>query len=294
MERAARIAGLGVAGLTLVVRSVEPVGCLGLPVAARPFRRTRPADIRLDLSFEPVPRPAEANLLFDSGAVWRAYRRGRGLLYTFQTPALTPALYKGVAIDRALRRGTLYFPPTTGGTPPRSALDFPLDELLFQHRLAREGGIELHACGIRVAGQALLFCGQSGAGKTTTARLWHRHRPSATILSDDRIVVRRHLEGLRAHGTPWHGEAGYAHPGSAPVGAVCFLRHAPAPRLRPLTAAEAAARLFARTFPPLWDRGAVRRMLATCGRLAAAVPCVEFGFRPDASAVPAALELLRR
>ena len=85
-------------------------------------------------SCPPTPR---GQPLFESGGVWTLHRQDRGLLYTFRTPVLDPPLYKAVEIDRALRRGRLYFPPPRRGRRPRWALAYPLDELLFQHRFAR-------------------------------------------------------------------------------------------------------------------------------------------------------------
>jgi hypothetical protein len=162
--------------------------------------------------------------------------------------------------------------------------------MLFQHRLARDGGLELHACGLILRGGALLFCGRSGAGKSTTARLWRRLRPRTPLLSDDRIVLRRRGGGFRAYGTPWHGDGGFASPRSAPLAAVFFIRHGRRSRARALPPAEAASRLFSRSFPPPWDRSAVGRVLDACARVAARVPCFELRFRPDASAIAAARE----
>jgi hypothetical protein len=258
-----------------------------MPVPFARFAATRGSDIRLDLIEDPPPEPDARQLLFDSGSVWRVHRRGRGLLYTFRTDAMDPPIYKAVEIDPRIRRGILFFPRPAAAGAPRSALDFPLDELLFQKRLALEGGTELHACGVLIGGKAVVFCGQSGAGKTTMARLWCRHRPEAAILSDDRIVLRRHPGGLRAFGTPWHGVGGFAAPDHGRLAAICFLRHASKTALRPLAPAKAAAQLFARGFPPLWDPRAVRSILATCAKAARTVPCYDFGFRPDRSAVEA-------
>jgi len=218
--------------------------------------------------------------------VWRVHRQGRDLLYTFRVPGLRPPVYKAVLVDRGLRRGRLFFPPVRGG--PRYALDYPLDELLFQHRLTRDGAVEVHACGVVWRRRTLLFCGVSGAGKSTTARLWSRHAPRSIVLSDDRVVLRPTGRGARAWGTPWHGEGRFASPQSAPLGAVFFLRHGRATRVRRLAPAEAAARLLARAFPPLWDQGALARALRTCGAIATRVPAFDLAFRPDRSAVLAA------
>jgi len=246
--------------------------------------------MRLEVVDTPAPAGRPEDLLFDSGSVWRVYRRRGGFLYTFRSPALDPPLYKSVAIDGRLARGRLHFTRRAGG--PRSPLDYPLDELLFQHRLAREGGMEVHACGLLHEGRAILFCGRSGAGKSTTARLWRRHQPETRLLSDDRIALRARGRSLRAYGTPWHGDGGFASDAAGPLRALFFLRHSRRAVARRLPPAEAAARLLARSFPPPWDRQALAAVLETCGRVAEAVPCYELAFRPDASAVSAVLEAL--
>ena len=270
----------------LAVEADRPTPALDPPASVRPFLASRGADIRLRYTEEPPPLPARAETLFESGGVWRVERVKGGLLYSFRIANRRPPLYKVVSIDEGLREGRLHFDPSPRG--PRYALDYPLDELLFQHRLAREGAVEVHGCGVVWRGRTLLFCGRSGAGKSTTARLWKRHARGARLLSDDRIVLRPGRRGVRAHGTPWHGDGGFASPASAPLGALFFLRHAKATRLNPLGTGEAAARLFARSFPPPWDTEGLEGALDACADAAAAVPAFDLAFRPDRSAVEAA------
>ena len=267
---------------------------MGLPRELRPFACEEGGGIRLSLNADAPPRPEPRDLLFDSGSVWKVYRSARGLLYTFRTPALDPHVYKAVAIDRRLKRGVVYLPPPRRGRRPRYALEFPLDELLFQHRFAQEGAAEVHSCGLLRDGRTVLFCGVSGAGKTTTARLWRRHRTRVTVLSDDRIIIGSRRGRPWAHGTPWHGEGRLSSPEGAPLAAIFFLRHAARTRVVPVDVAQSAARLFARTFPPLWDRAAIDTVLGTCATAAAAVPSFELRFKPDASAVDAVEDVLRR
>ena len=281
---------LRVGGLVLRVDAAAPTPALEPPKALRPFLAARGGDIRLRYR-ERAPAPMERERLFDSGGVWRVERSGERLVYSFRIAKRRPALYKRVTIDARLRRGTLDFDASPRG--PLYALDYPLDELLFQHRLARDGALEAHACGVVWRGQALVFCGQSGAGKSTTARLWRRHARGARLLSDDRLVLRPGRRGVRVFGTPWHGDGGFASPACARLGALFFLRHGRATTLSPLAPAEAAARLFARSFPPPWDAEGVARALDACADAAALAPAYELAFRPDRSAVERVREVLR-
>jgi hypothetical protein len=271
----------------LAVEADRPTRALDPPPALVPFLVSRGGDIRLRYTEEPPPVPERAEMLFDSGGVWRVNRVKDGLLYSFRIRSRRPPLYKVVWIDEGLREGRLHFDASPRG--PHFALDYPLDELLFQHRLAREGAAEVHGCGVVWRGRTLLFCGRSGAGKSTTARLWKRHARGARLLSDDRVVLRPRRRGVQASGTPWHGDGGFASPASARLGAVFFLRHGTTTRLMPLGTAEAAARLFARSFPPPWDTEGLEGALDACADAAAAAPAFDLAFRPDRSMVEAVL-----
>ncbi|HEX6786741.1 MAG TPA: hypothetical protein VF076_06065, partial [Acidimicrobiales bacterium] len=233
----------------------------------------------------------EGDLLFDSGGTWRVYRHGRNLLYQFRPPLGDGAPARGVLIDEHRRRGRLFFRPPYDRRRG-FALSYPLDELLFQHHFARSGGLVVHACGVAWRGRALAFCGPSGAGKSTTARLWLRHQPDATILSDDRLVLRRHGEKWQAHGTPWHGSARLASAHQRALSAVFFLEHGPKTVLVKLDRAEAAARLLAVAFPPLWEREGVAATLRGAARVAGALPAFVLRFQKDLSAVTTVRQVL--
>src|SRR6185503_19709475 len=168
----------------------------------------------------------------------------------------------------------------------------PLDELLFAHHFAHRGAMVVHGCGLVADGHGLLFCGHSGAGKTTTARLWRRHHRGTRVLSDDRIVIRLHGGRPWMYGTPWHGSGRFARPEGAALSAVFFLRQAPRSRVAAMELPAAAAHLFARSFPPPWSARALARVLGACARVAAAVPCRTLAFTRDASAVRAVLDTL--
>jgi len=276
----------------LAVEADRPTRALDPPPAIRPFLVARGGDIRLRYREGRPPLAARGERLFDSGGVWRVERTRGGLRYSFRIRNRRPPLYKVVTIDEALVAGTLLFDATPRG--PHYALDYPLDELLFQHRLAREGAIEVHGCGVVWQGRTLLFCGRSGAGKSTMARLWKRHARGARLLSDDRVVLRPGERSVRAHGTPWHGDGGFASATSAPLGALFFLRHGKTTRLLPLSRADAAARLFSRSFPPPWDREGVARALDACADAAALVPAFDLSFRPRSEAVAAVRALVEQ
>src|SRR4029077_13002257 len=101
--------------------------------------------------------------------------------------------YKRLFVDKAFRTARLQMSAQSFARSAHAVvpLEYPLDELLIMHRLTQEKGIELHGAGIVTSdGVANLFVGHSGAGKSTTTRLW-TSREGVQVLSDDRIIVRR-------------------------------------------------------------------------------------------------------
>jgi hypothetical protein len=63
------------------------------------------------------------------------------------------------------------------------------------------------------------------------------------------------------------------------------LRHADSNTLTSLKPATVAAEIFRCSFPTFWYRPGMEFALEFCIRIAQEIPCYEFGFRPDASAV---------
>ena len=276
---------LRVSGTVLAARA-ESASVIAWPRRFEPFLASKGAEIDVTVHREPGPRPGD--LLFESEGVWRAYAQPDGrLLLIFQ---VGPTIYKSALLDPDITRGEVFFPRPAGvASGPRSALQFPLDEMLFQQRWARDGLLEVHSCAVRERSGVLLFAGQSGAGKSTMARLWNHFEPRRAILSDDRVVLDPRAPGsVRASGTPWHGMGRFGSPASGALRALFFLEHARLSETVPLHPAEAAARLFTRTFPPIWNRERTTRVINACGEVAERVPAFLLRFRRDATAIEAA------
>jgi hypothetical protein len=244
-----------------------------------------PADTSLSVRLgDPEPECA-GERLFEAAPLWQLFRDGDRLRFRFTSLPLGSFPYKEAWLAPDFSRGEVVLRrelfATVGEVDP---LAYPLDELLVQGLLARGRGVEVHACGVISGGRGLLFVGQSGGGKTTMARLW-QPVPGAVVASDDRVVVRRDGSGFVLHGTPWHGEAELAEPVSAPLSAVFLLAHGLGNALTPISPAQAAARLFACSFLPFWDRDGVDFTVSLLGAMTGAVPCHELAFVPEPSVV---------
>lgn len=85
--------------------------------------------------------------------------------------------------------------------PNMYSFDSCLRVFFTTHLLDLEG-VMIHGASVVSNGNAYLFFGVSGAGKTTTARL----SAPRQILSDELTILRKDGENYRAYGTPFWGE----------------------------------------------------------------------------------------
>lgn len=286
-ERGSARVALRVGGLTVVVETAVAGLLLKTEGCATRFQiSSGVADLSLRAEWRVLNATSPGRLVFDSGCTWRLYEHEDRQAYRLFAPQFGPVPYQEVWIEPDGATGTVYVNPQA--YPPQQPVDvlgFPLDELLFLRLLAAEGGAELHACGVVTpSGQGLLFAGQSGDGKTTTARLWAA-LPGVEVLSDDRIVVRCEAGRWWMYGTPWHGEAELASTARAPLTAVFLLAHGASNRLEPLSQAQAVSMLLARSFVALHDANAIGATVEALAGLVGARGGQRFSFAPRPDAV---------
>jgi hypothetical protein len=248
-------------------------------------------DVRVSVALRDLRGVVSGEKVFDSGSIWQLYADRETYLFRLAAPFSGWQPYRVGRFNRDFTRGEILcerrlYPSAKAICP----FEYPLDELLVTSLLARGRGAELHACGLTdTSGNGYIFVGQSGAGKTTTARLWLR-QSGVEVLSDDRIIVRRLGEKFFMYGTPWHGEAELASNGRAPLAGIFFLRQWPRNELIEMRPAQSAARLFACSFPPFYSPDGVGFTLGFFEDLVKTVPSRELRFLPDRGAV----ELVRK
>jgi hypothetical protein len=269
---------------------------VALPPLLQSFR-AKPGAINISLRVEWAKNLVSSNKqsLFDSGCTWHLYQCDGGLEFDFIAPFFGAQPYRRLFVDDQLSTATLQMNESCGvySSWAGFALSYPLDELLIMHRLTQERATELHGTGIvRANGVANLFVGHSGAGKSTTTRFW-TSLEEVEVLSDDRIIVRLDdgrdgpagPTGMRMYGTPWHGEAMFASPNSAPLSRIFVLEHGHGNVITRLSRSEAVGELFARAFVPFHRHEYLENALSFLEQLASSVPCYRYSFEPDERAV---------
>ena len=240
------------------------------------------ADVIMQARWGALQDSVAGDMTFDSGGVWRLFQQNSNYLFRFASPAFGIVPYKQACFSSDFTSGDVvlhraYFDDCL----PFDVLEYPLDELLMVNLLALGRGVEVHACGVEDSdGRGYLFVGQSGAGKTTTARLWGE-ASDIHVLSDDRMILRC-LDGkIWMYGTPWHGEAEFGCSTRTPVTQIFCLGRGSHNEVVPMRPPEAVARLMACSFVPFYNASALGRVLAFFEHVTNRIRCGELRFAPD-------------
>jgi len=140
-------------------------------------------------------------------------------------------------------------------------------------------GLVVHAASLIRGDKAYLFCGRSGAGKTTLTRL----SPDATLLSDELSIVTMSNGHARCHGTPFWGELARAgEDRCAPLHAVFFLHHGGRHTVEAVRPGDALKQLLSTVLFFAREPELTARVLGIASNLVESVPCFDLHFRPDA------------
>ena len=248
------------------------------------FRTQETPDIVLRAQYKPSFDLELGDPIFDSAGNWSLNRTSNKIIIVIKTPEFNP--YQIVVLDSDLQKGEIYCIGELWNFRERRPpiLGYPLAEVLMVNLLSRSRGILMHACAVTDGNVGLLFSGSSGSGKSTTSKLWNG-RDGISILSDDRVIIRKFGNNFSMFGTPWHGDANAALPGSAPIEMVFILKHANKNSAEILEPLDAAARLLVRTVPTFWDAQGMDFTLKFLAELVETVPCYELNFVPDSSSV---------
>jgi hypothetical protein len=250
-----------------------------IPEAYLPFMSEGEADLCVRFQ-RGQPDIRDQQKRFESHPIWTLYHsNGSRIIKIYEK---MPGQERILVFPSALDSADFYFPCDTDiAVDPFSG---PTLELLMINYLAQGRGVIIHGCGLEKDREGILFIGESGAGKSTMANLWNAEG-GIQILSDDRVIVRKKGNGFWMFGTPWHGEAHYVSPRAVKLKKMFFLRHAEKHEAQPLNTATTVQKLLQCSFPPFWDARGMEFALELFCQLAAMVPCFEFSFTPDNSAI---------
>jgi hypothetical protein len=284
---------LGIAGV-IIEFTADSNLVLEVPEHHRPFVVGEGwPDLSLTVHYGPLPELKLEEKSLNNEVAFSLYQRGGQYVITMRSHLCGPSPYRMALIGSDFRRGELYIRrlyvpgkpfrtcPVKDGRPGIDPTCI-LDKALLVILLSRGRGIEFHGCGVILDGEGLLFTGLSGDGKSTMAKLW-RQREDATVIGDERIVVRRVDGCFWIYGTPWPSSAGTTSPLGAPLKRVFLIKHSPRNCLTPIKASDAVSSLLVRSFSSYFEHSGVTYTLGLLNEIVERLPCYELGFVPDES-----------
>src|SRR5574344_90190 len=144
----------------------------------------------------------------------------------------------------------------------------------------------LHASTVVWGGDAILFLGESGTGKSTHAQLWLQNISGARLLNDDSPAIAVEDERLMVYGSPWSGKTDCYYNQCYPVKAIVRLSQAPRNSIRLLSPVEATVAILPSLPPALMHDGYFSDILvAMASDMLKRVPVYQLDCLPDSDAV---------
>jgi hypothetical protein len=272
---------LKIGGISIALSYNSEQGQFTFDELYRPFLTDKPAQVHLEHKWDGMPGFEHWSQVYDSGGVWKLYQQTQSWGLALFSPLLGKEPYQVAIFEQEFLKGTLWtrtLPPPY--TPYPFPFAYPLPEWLMCNLLSQGRGLIVHGCGLIDGDRGLLFAGNSGAGKSTTARLW-KNLPGVLLLNDDRIILRREEDGIWMYGTPWHGDVSQVSPGRIRLGEIFILTQDKENHALPLTASQLVVQLFKRSFPTFWNRSGLEFSLTFLHELSQAVNGYELHFTPD-------------
>lgn len=271
---------LSIAGIGISFLFDQEHPDLGVGDIKGKFIKETSADIKFRVHRDSFPETRKEKKIFDSKSTWSLY--GSQGKYFFQDCSFEPGeiLDKLVVLEPDFRSGDIYVRnnDSSQNLLP-DPLGYPLNQALMINLLPHYKGMMFHACGIVDRNHGYLFLGNSSHGKSTISKLWSENQ--ATVLNDDRIIVREKEKELWMYGTPWHGTFGEVSSKGLLIRKIFFLRHGKKNSVAPKEGREAVSMLLTRCFPPLWDKKGMEYTLGLCHLITNKIPCYELNFVPD-------------
>lgn len=244
-------------------------GMVGMRRRLRLKRRQKQRRIRMAMN-------AQKEEYLGKGIDWRLAELGDKFLLEGGTGGNFQVL-----LDKDLKNGEVFIIDDKGKWKITDIIYGFLQVLIIYYMAKYKLGIVTHSAGIRDKNSGYLFIGKSGAGKSTTARIWDMHA-KVKVLNDDRVIIRKKGRRFFIYGTPWHGDfSDYLKTSleKAALNKMFFIYHRGKNYAASLSLRDNFNLLFQSSFLPFWDKKSLEFISHFLLDAAMNIPCYHLGFK---------------
>jgi hypothetical protein len=157
---------------------------------------------------------------------------------------------------------------------------YPLDGLILYYLTVINNDIMIHASGVNYKEKGLLFSGVSGKGKSTMAGLWDNHE--ATVIHDDRLIIRKSITGYKMFNTPVYNND---EPLSSSLDKIFIIEHGIENKMITLREASAVSQVMANCIQHSWGQAIISGLLESVSEMCRLLPTCALFFKPDRSII---------
>jgi hypothetical protein len=245
-------------------------------------------------AFSSVPEDARLVMRVDDQApAYEVYKSSESTLFRFEDLDGSPVGTLTVAKSGSEGR---FVPSANDGKPASDSLvSFFVNMslmVMYTYASAACNAVMIHSSVVCHDGEANMFLGRSGTGKSTHSHLWLENVYGTELLNDDNPVIRLIDGTLWVYGTPWSGKTPCYRNAGRKVRAIVSLRQAPFNKAVRIEGLAAYSALLSSVSSVRWDRKVMDGISETLSSAAMSVPCWQMDCLPDADAAQTCLRAI--
>jgi len=155
---------------------------------------------------------------------------------------------------------------------------YPLGPLILYYVNILNDGFMIHSAGIDDNGKGYIFCGHSGAGKTTISKIWHQEK--AIVINDDRLIIRKIKDDFFMYNSPMNYKDS---PKKALLEKIFILKQSDYNYAAEIVGSESIGRVASYCIQHNYNARLIDFLMNICIELTKKIAVYELGFVPDKS-----------
>jgi hypothetical protein len=146
-------------------------------------------------------------------------------------------------------------------------------------------GTVIHSNATIINEKGFIFCGHSGAGKTTISKLLSGFKNNI-VLTDETAILRINNDAIYVYGSPWKGSgANFFCRKYSKLSRIFYLKHGNDNYIRELSSKNSIELLVKQAFPFFWDKLYMIKNINILNNIVNQIKSCELYFLPDDSSV---------